>query len=194
MKKVQIDQSAQTLFSQFGVKKVTTDDIAREAGVSKATIYKYYKNKHEIFDNVVVAETDLLIKMMKDAVSREDRTDRKIKALLRAKLHKIHELINFYRVTRENWSDHWPHLEEARLRFMNAEKTLIQEILTAGNESGEVRVTNIPLHSHILVISLQSLEHPWAVDVAAVGLDEIVDRIVDTFLYGVAGPAERRES
>jgi AcrR family transcriptional regulator len=188
MKKDQIDTSAQKLFSQFGVKKVTTDDIAAEAGVSKATIYKFYRNKYEIFHNVVKLETDLLIDRMRSAVHREKRADTRIKALLRAKLNKIHELINFYRVTRENWSEHWPFLEEARDRFMDAEKLLFQEILADGNRSGELSIANIPLHSHILVISLQSLEHPWAVEFENSTVDEIVDMIVDTFIHGVSGP------
>ena len=58
--------AAQSLFAQFGLKKVTTDDIARKAHVSKATIYKFYKNKSEIFDVVVRLEAERLIREMED--------------------------------------------------------------------------------------------------------------------------------
>lgn len=42
-----LDQ-AQALMFRLGVRNVTMDDIARELGISKKTIYQFYKNKAEI--------------------------------------------------------------------------------------------------------------------------------------------------
>ncbi len=36
------------IFLKLGFKSVTMDDIASELGVSKKTIYKYFKNKEEL--------------------------------------------------------------------------------------------------------------------------------------------------
>ncbi|MTI30363.1 TetR/AcrR family transcriptional regulator [Xanthovirga aplysinae] len=47
-----ITTSAQ-LFSRFGIKSVTMDDIAKELGISKKTIYQYFKDKKEIVRLVV---------------------------------------------------------------------------------------------------------------------------------------------
>jgi AcrR family transcriptional regulator len=184
-KKKKIEKSAQKLFSQFGLKKVTTDEIAKDAGISKATIYKFYKNKYEIFHEVVRIETDLMISMMRKAVNKESQTDLRLKAFLVTKINKIHGLINLYKVTRETWDEHWPHIEGARERFMEEEKALLHEILAYGNEIGELNVKDISLHSHILMISLKSLEYPWALEVSGASVDEIVDLIVDTFINGV---------
>lgn len=41
------------VFQKFGFKSVTMDDIASELGISKKTIYKYFKNKIELVDEVV---------------------------------------------------------------------------------------------------------------------------------------------
>ena len=38
------------IFLKFGFKSVTMDDIANELGISKKTIYKYFKNKVELVD------------------------------------------------------------------------------------------------------------------------------------------------
>jgi len=38
------------MFLKFGFKSVTMDDIANELGISKKTIYKYFKNKVELVD------------------------------------------------------------------------------------------------------------------------------------------------
>ncbi len=185
LKKKKIDKSAQKLFSQFGLKKVTTDEIARDAGISKATVYKFYKNKFEIFHEVVRIETDLMISMMRKAINKESQTDLRLKAFLVTKINKIHGLINLYKVTRDTWDEHWPHIEGARERLMDEEKVILHEILAYGNEIGDLNVKDISLHSHILMISLKSLEYPWALEVSGASVDEIVDLIVDTFINGV---------
>jgi AcrR family transcriptional regulator len=44
-KRIQITETAIRLFSQFGTKRVTIEEICRTAGVSKVTFYKHFKNK-----------------------------------------------------------------------------------------------------------------------------------------------------
>lgn len=50
--KDKIIEVANDLFLSFGFKSVTMDDIANKIGVSKKTIYKYFKNKTELVDVV----------------------------------------------------------------------------------------------------------------------------------------------
>lgn len=44
-KKEQVIAAAEGLFSRFGTKKVTVEEICRKADVSKMTFYKYFPNK-----------------------------------------------------------------------------------------------------------------------------------------------------
>lgn len=46
--KVNIIEKADTLFRRYGIRGVTVDDICSDCGISKKTIYKYYKDKHTI--------------------------------------------------------------------------------------------------------------------------------------------------
>lgn len=41
--------AAQDLFTRFGFRRTTMDDIARAAGVAKGTLYLYFANKAEVF-------------------------------------------------------------------------------------------------------------------------------------------------
>lgn len=54
--KDRILQKAEQLFFRVGVKSVTMDDIARELGVSKKTIYQHFPDKDEIVYQTVVQE------------------------------------------------------------------------------------------------------------------------------------------
>ncbi|MCW3122864.1 MAG: TetR/AcrR family transcriptional regulator [Flavipsychrobacter sp.] len=42
------------LFSQYGFKTITMDDIARRAGISKKTLYQHFANKQEVVNESVV--------------------------------------------------------------------------------------------------------------------------------------------
>ena len=43
-----------TQFAQFGLRKTSMQDIAEQAGISRASVYSYFKNKEEIFRCVSV--------------------------------------------------------------------------------------------------------------------------------------------
>ena len=60
MKKEQIVEAARKLFTQYGYKKVSMDEIAKEAGVTKKTVYAYFKDKDELFKYFVFEEVDII--------------------------------------------------------------------------------------------------------------------------------------
>jgi TetR/AcrR family transcriptional regulator, cholesterol catabolism regulator len=51
------------LFMKYGIKSVTMDDIAKELGVSKKTLYKYFKDKNAIVSTLM--KMDLNSEMQK---------------------------------------------------------------------------------------------------------------------------------
>jgi len=52
MKETILKKAGET-FLKLGFKSVTMDDIANELGISKKTIYKYFKNKVELVDEAI---------------------------------------------------------------------------------------------------------------------------------------------
>lgn len=42
------------LFSQYGFKTITMDDVARRAGISKKTLYQHFANKQEVVNESVI--------------------------------------------------------------------------------------------------------------------------------------------
>ena len=51
--KEQILDAASALFTQYGVKSVTMDEIAKHLSVSKRTLYQYFRDKHELVSEVI---------------------------------------------------------------------------------------------------------------------------------------------
>ena len=59
-KKERILTIAQKIFSRFGIQKTTMDEIAKKARIGKATLYYYFKNKEDIFREVIQKESTIL--------------------------------------------------------------------------------------------------------------------------------------
>ena len=49
--------AAYACFERYGIRKTTIDDIAQEAGVSRATMYRYFASKEQVLDKLSSVET-----------------------------------------------------------------------------------------------------------------------------------------
>lgn len=177
--------AAQDLFSQFGLKKATMDDIASRARISKATIYRYYRDKQEIFDDVVACEADKLMSAITQAVDGESTVVGKLRAYLLTKLGQIKRSVNLLNVTRETWNEHWPHGTEIQDQILDRQKSVVAGILEFGNSSGVLNVKNVELTAHLMVVSLQSIEYRWVFDTLDVPLNVYVDHMLDVIINGI---------
>jgi AcrR family transcriptional regulator len=55
-----IFDAAARLIEHYGYDKTTVDEIARAAGVSKGAIYLHFKSKEDLFEALILRESDLL--------------------------------------------------------------------------------------------------------------------------------------
>ena len=65
-----ISAAAERLFREKGIEAATMDDIAREAGYSKATLYVYFENKEELIGFLVLKSMKLLYGCLHEAVEQ----------------------------------------------------------------------------------------------------------------------------
>jgi AcrR family transcriptional regulator len=173
------------LFSQFGLKKVTTDDIAKRARISKATVYRYYRNKQEIFDDVVSYEVNQLLSAITEAVNAESSAVGKLRGYLLGKMGKLRELVNLLHVTRVAWSEYWPQGTELQDQILDRQKAIVAGILEFGNRNGELEVGNVELTAHLMVVSMQSIEYRWVFDALDVPLSVYVNNMLDVIINGI---------
>ena len=59
-KAIQILDAALTCIARVGLTKTTLDDVAREAGCARATVYRCFANKQQLLAALVVREADAL--------------------------------------------------------------------------------------------------------------------------------------
>ncbi|MCE7043587.1 TetR/AcrR family transcriptional regulator [Dyadobacter sp. CY312] len=79
--KERIVKSALNLFWRYGIKSVTMDDIAKELGISKRTIYQHYSDKEAILKVVIQEE---LSSQQCDMEQLDEMTDNPIDQMIQA--------------------------------------------------------------------------------------------------------------
>jgi AcrR family transcriptional regulator len=52
--------AAESCYTRFGLAKTTVEDVARAAGVSRATVYRYFRNRDELLLGVLAREASRL--------------------------------------------------------------------------------------------------------------------------------------
>lgn len=68
--------AAQACFDRQGVAKTTIDDVAREAHVSRATVYRYVRDRDELVLLVLRRESDRFLQRLREHLDGERRLDR----------------------------------------------------------------------------------------------------------------------
>ncbi|WP_349435959.1 TetR/AcrR family transcriptional regulator [Pararhizobium sp. A13] len=67
-KREQIIDGAKRVFMSMGFDAASMNDITREAGVSKGTIYVYFENKEELFAAMIERERNRVVQTVKHAL------------------------------------------------------------------------------------------------------------------------------
>jgi len=67
-KRQEIIRKVMGLYLQFGIRSVTMDDVVREVGISKKTLYQYFTDKSELVAAVVDCESNLNNKQHNEAI------------------------------------------------------------------------------------------------------------------------------
>src|SRR5688572_14821951 len=55
--------------ARFGLSKLTVDDVAREAGISRATLYRYFPGRSAVLAAVIETETERLRQGLDEALA-----------------------------------------------------------------------------------------------------------------------------
>jgi AcrR family transcriptional regulator len=71
VKREQILDGAQRVFMRQGFDAASMNDITREAGVSKGTLYVYFKNKEDLFAAIIQRKKSLVFEKLSEIVAAD---------------------------------------------------------------------------------------------------------------------------
>jgi AcrR family transcriptional regulator len=74
-KREQIIDGAKSVFMKLGFDAASMNDITREAGVSKGTIYVYFQNKEDLFGAIIARERERITLRMRDILAGSEEVE-----------------------------------------------------------------------------------------------------------------------
>lgn len=91
IRRQQIIQAALKIVSQKGVSSFTTSEIAKEVGISEATIFRHFDRKEEILEDAVLFIRNSLLEKVRNIFCENLRPQEKIKKMLMFHLSFLEE-------------------------------------------------------------------------------------------------------
>lgn len=176
---------ARQIFSRYGFKKTTVDEIAHAARKGKSSIYYYFKSKEDIFKAVVEKEADILTKEINMAIEKAETPKDKLKAHILTRMMSFKKLANFYDAVKNEYLSHLDFIEKIRVRYDQEEVNTIKSIIELGINSGTFKVKNPEIASLAIATALKGLEIPIFMYKKNYNIEERIDDILDVVFYGL---------
>lgn len=130
--------AAQRLFQQYGLAKVTLEDIAKAIGKGKSTLYYYYKSKEEIFTAVMDREIGEVMVEMAVAVEAAATAEEKLGVFSLTKLRALRKKLALYGIVCKEATSQAAFTCAMRQSYMQRESELLRGILHFGITTGEL--------------------------------------------------------
>ena len=135
--------SARNLFTDYGYKKVSMDEIARNSGVTKKTVYSYFIDKESLL-KTLIEEEFLFMKSIIDSYSNDnslsvfDFLNKTIYALLKYK--KESKLLTRLgkEISSSNISDSVKFIDDSIISFIKEKILLLKNRVDIGDISIDV--------------------------------------------------------
>lgn len=92
-KRATILGAALKLFGQYGFRRTSIDDIAREAGIAKGTVYLYVETKEALFRALSQSLVDQMLESARQAAAADGTLAERLFAVLDAKFGFFYDLL-----------------------------------------------------------------------------------------------------
>jgi len=132
-----IIEKVSQLYEQYGIKSVTMDDVARELGMSKKTLYNYVSNKDDLVSHYIEYVTHQRRCNVED-IKKQDLNA--IEELFEVNWHVIQMLKHYNPSTDYDLKKYYPH-HYSRLREIRQNNMLqaVKENIIKGKQEGLYR-------------------------------------------------------
>lgn len=176
---------ARKIFTRFGFKKTTMEEIASAAKKGKSSIYYYFPSKEDIFRAVVEKEADELRQDLQDAVARVEDPIDQLKTYILFRMHKLKTLSNFYAALKSDYLSHLEFIENIRGEFDREEVKIVTGILQSGIEKEEFVIDDPELGAVAIATAMKGLEIPLFIKKEHGNIEDRLDNLINFLFYGL---------
>lgn len=181
-----IVSAATKIFSRYGFKKTSMEDIARALRMGKSSIYYYFKGKEEIFQAVVDKEANLLRVKVKEILESGLPVPEKLRSYVKMRMDLIKQLSNYMETLKNDDLMNLELTEKFRKKYDDEEITIVKQMLEEGINRNELKVKDLNLSALAIVTAMKGLEIPLVTSTVGVeSLNMVIDDMLDILFYGI---------
>lgn len=181
-----IVSAATKIFSRYGFKKTSMEDIARALRMGKSSIYYYFKGKEEIFQAVVDKEANLLRVKVKEILESGLPVPEKLRSYVKMRMDLIKQLSNYMETLKNDDLMNLELTEKFRKKYDDEEITIVKQMLEEGINRNEIKVKDLDLSALAIVTAMKGLEIPLVTSTVGVeSLNMVIDDMLDILFYGI---------
>lgn len=177
---------AQEIFSKYGYKKTTLDDIANAVRKGKSSLYYYFNSKEDLFQAVIYKEVEILKIALEKVVFRSMDAEEKLRGYILTKLQTFRGLANLYNAL-ENDVTAIGFINEIKEKNEKDEIRMIKRILIEGVRHDKFQIDDLNLTAIGISMTIKGLEMPLSTSghYGAYDLEMSVDNLVRIICYGI---------
>ncbi len=176
---------ARHIFSRFGFRKTTMDEIAIASKKGKSSIYYYFASKEEIFQAVVEKEALILKQELINAINQADSPANKLKAHVLIRMRTMEKLANFYSAIKDDYLSHLDFIEKIRKKYDQEEIQMMENILKEGVQNNIFEIDDTSLAAIAIVTALKGMEIPLFWGVEEHDIERRLDNLINILFNGV---------
>lgn len=187
--------ATERLIARFGYRKMTIDDLAREVGIGKGSIYLHFTSKEEI----ALSHIDRIIERLKRRLERIATQDigaeSKIREMLVERvIFRFDSVQHYSEGLNELLSQLRAKLLERRKRYFEEEAHLFAAVIEQGVASGEFLRHDALDAAHTLLLATNSLL-PYSLSTVELGeraeIEQKTLALADMLLKGLSSDKDR---
>lgn len=150
--------ATERLLAQYGYRKMTVEDIAREVGIGKGSIYLHFSSKEE----VVLSHVDRIVQRLKDHLWNLARADvsgaeRLHEMILARVLFRFDSVQHYTKSLNDLLADLRPNLLARRAKHFDDEAQIFAEVLKSGQAAGEFAFDEVLSTAYSMLHATNSL-------------------------------------
>lgn len=136
-------EAARSCLARYGFDKMTMDDVGREVGLNKASLYYYYRSKEAMVSDVLKSEANYYIQALRQKVEIASGCSNRIQTYLIERFRISQHVVNLHHMSLNNFRQLRPLFRRLNRQFREDEVDFISKILQHCLEKGEIGVCDV---------------------------------------------------
>ena len=181
MKQNQILKAAKELFTKYGFKKVSMDEIANKAGVTKKTVYSYFNSKEDLLKEEIQHIKKIIEKYEKQSNDFFVNIQSVICSVIRYK----NESKFFKMLIKESEMFNNEKLKNSLKIIDNEIKDYVKSKVETAVNNKEIVVNDVNIVTFLIYKMYIALIIDWNEDNAKLDENDIADNVLQILKYGI---------